>query len=639
MMDAITLSVLRRLRQKRIALLLTVHLLVFGAAYATAYLLRFDFAVPPSEQALFWKSLLWIVPLKLVVFHRLGSFQGWWRHVTFADLVTLLRASALATLTLAGVDYFLIGRYQISRAVVVLDCGATILLLGGLRSAWRLVREHIWPTLAEETRRPALMAGIDPHNEALVQQIHANRRLNYHVVGFLDGNHLHHGSSLGGVPFLGSPEQAVAIARRRKVRDILVVAHSISGRRLRELVDECRQAGIEVKMIPSLDDLLSNSYRLQVRDANINDLLRREPVDLDSEAIGRMLQGRRVMVTGAGGSIGAEICRQIAKYAPECLILTERAENNLFFIEQELRRTVEGVKLVPCVADITDQPRMRTLFRHFRPEIVFHAAAHKHVPLMESNPGEAIKNNVLGTQWLADMADQQHVERFVMISTDKAVNPSSVMGVSKQLAERYVHAYSETSATKFVVVRFGNVLASTGSAVPIFQEQIRRGGPITITHPDMKRFFMTILEASQLVLQAATMGRGGEIFVLDMGEPVPILDLARDLIRLSGLTPEEIEIEITGPRPGEKLCEKIYLEEEQTLPTPHPKLRVAYHRSCSLDEARRAILELVPLVNESAEVIGRKLRELMPDYCPPLPFPQLDRTARAAREYSTVNHR
>jgi len=619
-----TEATLQRRRWKRSALVLFIHLLVFGLAYALAFQLRFDFAVPPKERHLFWLTVPWIVLTKLVIFHRFGGFHGWWRHVAFADLVRLGEAAALSTLLIAAVDYFLIGSYQISRAVVLLDGGATVLLLGGLRSTWRLGREHIWPILADEQRRPALMAGVDPHSEALVRQIHASPRLNYRVVGYLDGNHLHRGTSLGGIPFLGSLEEAVPIAQRHEIRDLLVVSEGISGRRLRGVVEQCREAGIEVKMIPPVEELLGSPYRVKIRAVNINDLLRREPVQLDGEAIGNMLAGRRVMITGAGGSIGSEICRQIARQNPQCLVLVERAENNLFAIEQELRDLASEVSLHACLADVNDACRMHHLFHRHRPQIVFHAAAHKHVPLMESNPGEALKNNVLGTKRLADLAHDHGVERFVFISTDKAVNPTSVMGASKQLAERYVHACSEVSATKFVVVRFGNVLASTGSVVPIFQEQIRRGGPLTITHPDMKRFFMTIPEASQLVLQAAAMGEGGEIFVLDMGEPVRIMDLARDLIRLSGLSPEDLEIKIVGPRPGEKLCEEIYLDAEQTLPTPHPKLRVANHRPASLAEVNRAVEALMPLVDATPEMIRQKLREVAPEYASPTTSPHLD---------------
>jgi FlaA1/EpsC-like NDP-sugar epimerase len=323
------------------------------------------------------------------------------------------------------------------------------------------------------------------------------------------------------------------------------------------------------------------------------------------------------MVTGAGGSIGSELCRLIARRCPEDLILVERAENNLFQINEELKRNAGGVARHACLADICDEERLAAVFEEHRPHIVFHAAAHKHVPLMEDNPGEAIKNNLFGTKMAADVADRFGVERFVLISTDKAVNPSSVMGTSKQLAERYVVALSQSSHTDYVVVRFGNVLGSAGSVVPIFREQIRRGGPVTVTHPEMQRYFMTIPEASQLVLQAAALGQGGEIFVLDMGEPVKIVDLAEDLIRLSGLSPEDIEMVVVGPRPGEKLAEEVFRREEQTLPTGHPKLRVARSESCSLTKVLEWMASLEPRLNESNDAIRQRLRQLGANYADP----------------------
>jgi FlaA1/EpsC-like NDP-sugar epimerase len=343
-------------------------------------------------------------------------------------------------------------------------------------------------------------------------------------------------------------------------------------------------------------------------------LLRREPVQLSTDAISTLIAGRTVLVTGAGGSIGSEICRQVLKFRPKMLVLVERAENSLFLIDQELKPFRSEVTIQPCIADINDVQRMEQVFATWRPDIVFHAAAHKHVPMMEYNPGEAIKNNVLGTKVLAELADEYAVQEFVMISTDKAVNPTSVMGVSKQLAERFIHAFSEVATTKFVAVRFGNVLASNGSVVPIFQEQIRRGGPITVTHPEIERFFMTIPEASQLVLQAAAMGKGGEIFVLDMGQPVRIVDLAKDLIRLSGLQPEDIEIVFTGLRPGEKLYEELYFEDEEMQPTPHPKLFVAYHRPYTLEDVRHAIGELMRMVHEAPDAIRTKIKDIVPEY-------------------------
>ncbi len=330
--------------------------------------------------------------------------------------------------------------------------------------------------------------------------------------------------------------------------------------------------------------------------------------------IGRLIEGRTVMVTGAGGSIGAEICRQLLRFNPRMLLLVGRGENRIFKVERKLRTIYPGAAMQPCIADITDEARVRQLFAEFHPEVVFHAAAHKHVPLMEMNVGEAIRNNVGGTQIMAETAHEFGVRNFVFISTDKAVHPSSIMGVSKQIAERFVHAMSQVSSTCFTVVRFGNVLGSDGSVVPIFQDQIRRGGPITVTDPRMTRFFMTIPEASQLVLQAAAMGQGGEIFVLEMGEAVKIVDLARDLVRLSGLPEDSIEICFTGIRPGEKLYEELYFDDEETLPTAHPKLRAAYHRPYTLPEVRATIAELQKLIHAPEAELRGKLCEVVEEY-------------------------
>jgi FlaA1/EpsC-like NDP-sugar epimerase len=366
-----------------------------------------------------------------------------------------------------------------------------------------------------------------------------------------------------------------------------------------------------------MEDRLRGDARIPVRDIEINDLLRREPVQLDTTAIGRLLAGRTVMVSGAGGSIGAEICRQILKFHPKALVLVGRGENRIFAIERELTAEPTSVAVYCCIADIGDAARMRLLFEQYRPEVIFHAAAHKHVPLMEGNVGEAIKNNIFGTRCVAELAHRFHAESFVLISTDKAVHPASIMGVTKQIAERYVHTLSQESSTRFTVVRFGNVLGSAGSVVPIFQEQIRRGGPITITDPRMERYFMTIPEASQLVLQAASMGRGGEIFVLEMGQPVRIVDLARDLIRLSGLPEDAIDIHFTGVRPGEKLYEELYFDEEETLATSHPKVRAAYHRPYSLGEVRGGVLLLERLVDKVPDdVLRQELHGLVPEFKP-----------------------
>jgi FlaA1/EpsC-like NDP-sugar epimerase len=351
------------------------------------------------------------------------------------------------------------------------------------------------------------------------------------------------------------------------------------------------------------------------RDVAMEDILRREPVRLDNDAIADILAKRTAAVTGAGGSIGSDLCRQICQFGPSTLLLLEQAENSLFNIHRQLASEFPGIRLVPCIADICDAARIRRLFKEWRPNLVLHTAAHKHVPLMELNPGEAIKNNVFGTKTLADLADACGIEKFVMISTDKAVKPTSVMGASKRIAEIYVQSLARWSRTRFIVVRFGNVLGSVGSVIPIFKEQIARGGPVTVTHPDMERYFMTIAEACQLVLQAASMGRGGEIFMLDMGEPVKIVDLARDLIRLSGYGPQEIGITYVGVRPGEKLTEELSLPEESAGQTEHPKVFVGRPGNYDHKGISRQLAELRQLVDcTDIDQIRRHLRAIVPEY-------------------------
>jgi FlaA1/EpsC-like NDP-sugar epimerase len=602
---------------KRVFLILLLHVAAFALAYWLAYVARFD-VIPPEIWLLFAVTLPGVLVVKLLTFYALGHCHGSWRYVTFSDLAILLTAATVSSLAILGLSEFMVSNVRVPRSIIVIDWTLTILILGGLRSAWRLAQHELRPLLGRKDQQRAIVVGANSRGAMLAQQIQADRRLKYSIVGYVDDDPAVHGSRFAGVPVLGRPEDAPRFAGPMQVKEILIVGGTMPGKRLRELMRRYDQVNLKLRVIPAVDDLLRGDYNVRVRDVDIDDLLGREQVVLNCDAIGELLEGRSVVVTGAGGSIGSEICRQVLRFRPKRLILLERAENALFLIDQELGHVRTDTQIVPCVADIRDECRIREIFGSYRPDVVFHAAAFKHVPLMEQCPAEAIKNNVFGTKQLVDLADQFDVANFVMISTDKAVNPTSVMGVSKQLAERYVHAFSETSTTKYVVVRFGNVLGSNGSVVPIFTEQIRRGGPVTVTHPDIERYFMTIPEASQLVLQAAAMGNNGQIFVLDMGEPVKIVDLARDLIRLSGFKPDEdIEIVFTGLRPGEKLYEELYFETEEKLPTPHPKVFVAYHRPDSLEEVTQTLNELASYLPGSTERLLAKLREIMPEYQPP----------------------
>ncbi len=585
--------------------------------YWFAYNIRVDFALDAQDWATLWVTLPGIVMIKLIAFYYLGHCHRSWYSVSFADLMALFHAATLSTLVILAINGMMVSTLHPPRWVFVIDWALTILVLGGLRAVARASREELGPRLWGNDYRKALIVGANQSGETLARHLLNDRRLKYQPVGYLDHDHSRIGSTLGGMPVWGQPADTAQVASRLGVEDVLVISGVLTGTQLRSLMESCQEAKIQLKVIPAYDDLLAANYSPQIRDVDIDDLLRREPVQLNSEAIGTLVGGRTVLVTGAGGSIGSEICRQVLKFHPKTLVMVERAENSLFLVEQEFRALRTSTNVVPSIADITDRERIAQILGQYRPAIVFHAAAHKHVPMMEYNPGEAIKNNVLGTRLLAELADEHGVQEFVMISTDKAVNPTSIMGVSKQLAERFVHAFSEKAGTKFVVVRFGNVLASNGSVVPIFQDQIRRGGPVTVTHPEIERFFMTIPEASQLVLQAAAMGKGGEIFVLDMGESVRIVDLARDLIRLSGLGEDDIEIVFTGLRPGEKLYEELYFDDEERQPTPHPKLFVAYHRPYTLVEVETAIGEVAALAHAAPDELRLKIKELVAEYAEP----------------------
>ncbi len=599
------------------------HALVFAVAYWLAFALRFDFEMPARITVKLQQSIGIVIVIKLVIFFAFQQFHGWWRYVTFADLVALGRATLFALIAIVLLNHYVLPRdgevYFIPRGVVILDTITTGAILGLLRSSWRLYREGLWVTMGKKDRRPMLMVGADHQTSIVAHQIQMHPDAPYRIVGFVDLANDRCGARLGGIPIIGCLHDVASLAHDYKAAGVLVVGGNLPGADLRNLMDECERSHLSLKVIPSVLDHLNNDHQIPIRDVAINDLLRREPVELDMEAISAQIAGKSVMVTGAGGSIGAEICRQLLQFHPERLILLDQAENSLFLINAELayHDAEVNVDIVPCVANVLDHDRMRRIFVSYSPDFVFHAAAHKHVGLMEGNVVECVQNNVFGTKSVADLANEFDATKFVLISTDKAVHPSSIMGASKQIAERYIHALAQESSSAFLVVRFGNVLGSNGSVVPIFQEQIRRGGPITVTDERMTRFFMTIPEASQLVLQASAMGRGGEIFVLEMGDQIRIVDLARDLVRLSGLPQGSIEIVYVGARPGEKLFEELYFDDEQSLKTRHAKVRAAYHRPYSVSEVLESIQSLKATLEQGDAAVRQKLKEVIPEFGSP----------------------
>jgi FlaA1/EpsC-like NDP-sugar epimerase len=613
---------LRRYNKKALVLL-CLHAVIFTVVYWFAFFIRNDFSVDATWPSVYLATVGGVVAVKLAIFYWLGHCHVSWRRIAFSDLTSLIWAATLAMLVVTSIEGLILstGRLgmfpRVPRSVIVLDWAGTVLAIGGIRALWRSVREELRPIFTSKPIRTALIVGADEAGELLARNLMSAANSQYFVVGFLDDDPglLH--NRVAGLEVLGGIDSASHEVGRRRVDEVMVQSGSLTGKRFRKLLEDCTQAGAQVKVMPAIDELLvghDNPSHVKPRSVEIKDLLRREPVKLDNAAVRHLIEGNTVLVTGAGGSIGSEICRQVLRFHPKKLLLVERAENALFLLEQEFCRYDQRPPFEPLIADITDEARMDQIMIAHRPDVIFHAAAHKHVPMMEWNPAEAIKNNVFGTRLLARMADRHGVREFVAISTDKAVNPTSVMGCSKLLAERFVQALSATSRTKFIVVRFGNVLASNGSVVPTFQEQIRCGGPITVTHPGIERYFMTIPEASQLVLQAATQGEGGEIFVLDMGESVKIVDLARDLIALSGLDQDDIEIVYTGLRPGEKLFEELYFDEERRVATRHPKVFCAMHRPAEIAAVESVFDELAEVLEEKPEVVRARLRDLVPEY-------------------------
>ena len=604
-------------------LVVLVHLVLWAAAFLAAFLLRFDSHIPLG----YWASIsVWLPTLlvvRTVVYFYFGMFHGLWRYTGARDLITLFKAASAST-TLFVLYVHFAGPHGMPRSVFILDWLLSIFAVGGLRFGIRTLREvtHQVSVAARlEGRRKILIVGAGDGGENLAREIHRVHGARYEIVGFIDDDPRKQRERIHGTAVLGPISQVSEIVKRHEVDEVIVAIPSARGRDMRRIVDLCQNSAARIRTIPGVDSLIEGRVTVnQIRNVAIEDLLGREAVKLDTALIAQHLNDAVVMVTGAGGSIGSEVCRQACTFGPKRLLLIEQAENALFQIHRELREAFPDVDLVPVIADICDRKRMEHVFARYRPAAVFHAAAHKHVPMMEWNPGEAIKNNVFGTRKLADLADAHGVEQFVMISTDKAVNPTSVMGVSKRAAEIYIQALSQRSRTRFITVRFGNVLGSNGSVVPIFQEQIARGGPVTVTHPEMKRYFMTIPEASQLVIQAGAMGTGGEIFILDMGEPVKIVDLARDLITLSGLRPgEDIEIAFSGIRPGEKLFEELSTREEDADKTRHPKIFVGRLRPYDWENVLRGLEELHACSDGHDDArVRAAFKALVPEYHPTL---------------------
>lgn len=607
----------------RRACIVACHLAIIATSLSSAFLLRFDFSVARADVPLLYRGLQIALGCKILVFTLAKLHRGWWRFVSIADLTRVFFANVVASMAFAALATALIGP-EFPRSVYFIDFGICFLLTAGARFVVRVYSELVLGELPSKGRKRLLIYGAGLAGMTLVRELRNNARLG-EVIGFLDDDPAKKRQNLMGIAILGAGRDAAPIVDRQKRRgravdEIIIAMPSANGRQMRDALANCKATGVACKTIPGIGELLTGKVlSAQIRDVSVEDLLGREAIQLEEERIRFHIAGRTVLITGAAGSIGSELCRQAARFNPAKLIAFDQAESELFKIDLELRHKFPSLVVVPEIGDIRDPVRIGEVIRRHSVESIYHAAAYKHVPLMEAHALEAARNNILGTWNLVHAAYQNDVADFLMISSDKAVNPVSIMGATKRVAELIVNATPVSGEkTKFVSVRFGNVLGSNGSVVPIFKEQIAHGGPVTVTHPDMRRYFMTIREAVQLVLQASTMSNGSEIFVLDMGEPIKVVDLARNMIRLSGLVPDEdVEIRFTGLRPGEKLFEEIMTQGENILPTYHEKIKIFQGQRLKRAAIADWIAELERLLERrEVQPVIDHLAALAPEYVP-----------------------
>jgi FlaA1/EpsC-like NDP-sugar epimerase len=607
--------------------------LLFAMALTAAYLFRFEFRLDQVSLNHIITILIWLIPLKLFIFFSLGLYRGMWRYTSIRDFWRLAQACIVSSLFIMVVILIIYRFEGFSRAVFILDGGLTFLLTGGLRM---VIRSYFmsWDraqdadvVLGPKHSKRVLIIGAGAAGEKILREIFDNDQLRYDVLGFVDDDPRKLGRTIHGVAVLGSVEKLPEIVEREHIEEVFIAIPSAGGEQMRRVVEACKDCNIPYKTMPGIGEIIDGRVSVKaLRDVRYEDLLGRRPVELDTTGIRGYLNGRTVLITGCGGSIGSELCRQVVKYQPGALILVDAGEANLFHIQMELQYECCYRKGHAILGHVQDRSLMASVFQKFRPEVVFHAAAYKHVPILEKNPWEAVTNNIVGSRVVMELAVEHGVKRFVLVSTDKAVRPTNVMGASKRVAELLMQSF-QGKGTKFMAVRFGNVVGSSGSVVPLFLRQIEQGGPVTVTHPDVNRYFMTIPEAAQMIMQAGAMGEAGEIFILRMGTPVRIADMARDLIRLSGKEPDrEIKVVFTGLREGEKLYEELITVGEGIVRTGHEKIMVlrsdglvnGFEDPARLREWLDAELHLLcdAALQRDTQAIKTKLQQIVPEYTP-----------------------
>ncbi|MDD5120688.1 MAG: nucleoside-diphosphate sugar epimerase/dehydratase [Candidatus Omnitrophica bacterium] len=594
-------------------LIIFANLFLVVLSYYLSFILRFDFNLPVDYFRVFINTLPFLIIIKLSVFYYFGLFRGLWRYVSIYDLKQIIKANVFATIIFILGAIFIYGTNIIPRFIFVNDFILCVAFIGGIRFLTRIIRERYHGQLFENERVNVLIVGAGEAGILLLKEYRHNPALG-EVVGFIDDDKAKQNEAIQGVRILGGRSAISKAAKDNNVGEIVLAIPSAKGEVIRELIACCKVPNVKLKIVPGMAKIISGEFKISLREVRPEDLLGRETVTIDECEIEKYLKNKTVLITGAAGSIGSEICRQAAlHFYPAKLILIDHNENNLYFLLLELRSKFKNLNIMPVIGDINDIGLLKKVFSEFRPQVVFHAAAYKHVPLMEDNQIAAVKNNSLGSRNMIYAAHHYKVDRFVLISTDKAVNPVNTMGLSKRLAEIFLQAKARRSKTKFMAVRFGNVLGSDGSVVPLFKKQIASGGPITITHPDTTRYFMSIKEAVLLVLQAGAIGVGGEIFILDMGEQIKILDLARDLVSLSGLElGKDIGLEYIGLRPGEKIREELLLDKEKDRVTKHDKIYISQAGELDVVALRKQMKELESYVNATdEEKTVRKMKEIV----------------------------
>jgi FlaA1/EpsC-like NDP-sugar epimerase len=595
-------------------LIILAHVALAAGAYFISFYVRFEFKIPAGQFKVFANTVLYLVLIKVVIFYFFKLYEGLWRYVSIYDISQILKANVVATLAFLIVIRFYHGFKGFPRSVFLIDFTLCVGFLFGIRFISRCLRERFLPVTGIKGKK-VLIVGAGEAGIMTLRELKLNAYCS--IAGFVDDDiYKRHGRVLG-LKVLGTTDEITSIAEKHSIEEIIISIPSASGRVIRDIVSKCEKTKAKIKILPGLNKIISGQISIKdIRDVNEEDLLDRKPVKIDEKDISLFIKEKTVLVTGAGGSIGSELCKQIAQFQPRLLVLYDYNENNVFYLQQDLDKVFPKLKYVVIIGDIKDIGLLKKTFSLYKPEVVFHSAAHKHVPLMEENPEAAVKNNIIGTRNFMYAAEHYKVKSFVMISTDKAVNPTSVMGASKRVAEMMIQSKAKRARTKFMAVRFGNVIGSSGSAVPLFKEQIKNKGPITVTDPDVKRYFMTGEEAAQLVLQAGAIGKGGEIFMLDMGEQIKIVDLARNLITLSGLKPDiDIEIKFIGLRPGEKMYEEMFLDKEHDMATKNDKIYIAQPDSFDQAKLNRDIrtLERLAVLMDRDKILG-KLKEMVPGY-------------------------